>query len=194
MAGMGTLPSQSGTHIRMFCTADQSKKVSHNVNFLMPQRVSCAMPMTGLLACGEMIYQRMRTADNLVEGDLTYLAWNPGDLAELGLSLFALGYTAIIVKIGGYKSPHSKGVRTAYSFRHNQNRHHTGAFFTEVQLQQFNYYKELAATYTERFNRNAAKTELGMKTHRCKIYAYLNMALALLGGSSCSSCVNSVVD
>lgn len=56
IAGGGTVPSHSGTHSRMFCTARQSIKLSRSVNLRIPQSVSCTIPMTGLLACGEMIW------------------------------------------------------------------------------------------------------------------------------------------
>ena len=39
MAGIGTAPSHSGTHSKIFWTWLQSKKVSRRVNFRMPHRV-----------------------------------------------------------------------------------------------------------------------------------------------------------
>ena len=55
IAGVGIVPSQSGTQSRIFCTWFQSKKESRSVNMRIPQSVSCTMPITGLLAWGEII-------------------------------------------------------------------------------------------------------------------------------------------
>ena len=55
IAGGGTMPSQPGTHMRMFWTKSRSMKQSRRVNLRIPQSVSWTMPMTGLLACGETI-------------------------------------------------------------------------------------------------------------------------------------------
>ena len=50
MAGMGTRPSQSSSHIRMFMNKSFLMKLSRLVIRRQPSRVSCTMPMTGLLA------------------------------------------------------------------------------------------------------------------------------------------------
>jgi hypothetical protein len=55
MAGGGITPSHSGTHRRMFWTKSRSMKQSRRVNLRTPHSVSWTIPMTGLLACGEMM-------------------------------------------------------------------------------------------------------------------------------------------
>ena len=59
IAGIGTAPSHSGTHNKIIWTWLQSNKVSRRVNFRMPHRVSWTIPTTGLLACGDMIYDKI---------------------------------------------------------------------------------------------------------------------------------------
>lgn len=49
-AGMGTTPSQSSNHIRMFMKTSFSMKVSRFVISRQPNSVSCTMPITGLFA------------------------------------------------------------------------------------------------------------------------------------------------
>ena len=51
MAGMGILPSQSSSHIRMFMKTSRAMKVSRLVIRRQPSSVSCTMPITGLLPC-----------------------------------------------------------------------------------------------------------------------------------------------
>ena len=48
-AGMGILPSQSSSHIRMFMNTSLGMKVSRFVMSRQPSSVSCTMPITGLL-------------------------------------------------------------------------------------------------------------------------------------------------
>ena len=47
---MGTRPSQSSSHIRMFMNKSFLMKLSRLVIRRQPSRVSCTIPMTGLLA------------------------------------------------------------------------------------------------------------------------------------------------
>ena len=51
IAGIGTTPSQSSSHMRMFMNTSFSMKVSRLVISRQPNRVSCTMPITGLFAC-----------------------------------------------------------------------------------------------------------------------------------------------
>mmetsp|Transcript_60051 Transcript_60051/g.190768 ORF Transcript_60051/g.190768 Transcript_60051/m.190768 type:complete len:303 (-) Transcript_60051:1662-2570(-) len=53
MAGIGTRPSNSSSHIIMFMKRSFSMNVSRLVICRHPRRVSCTMPITGLFACGE---------------------------------------------------------------------------------------------------------------------------------------------
>ena len=57
MAGMGILPSQSSSHIRMFMKTSRAMKVSRLVISRQPSSVSCTMPITGLLPCKHRIYK-----------------------------------------------------------------------------------------------------------------------------------------
>jgi hypothetical protein len=59
IAGIGRAPSHLGTHNKIFWTWLSSKKVSRRVNFRMPHRVSWTIPITGLIDCGDMIYDKI---------------------------------------------------------------------------------------------------------------------------------------
>jgi len=59
IAGIGTAPPHSRTHNKIFWTWLNSRKVSRRVNFGF-HIVSLTIPMTGLLACGEMTYEMLR--------------------------------------------------------------------------------------------------------------------------------------
>ena len=55
MAGFGTLPSQSSSHMMMFMKTSLVMNVSRLVIKRQPKSVSCTMAMTGLFACGDTI-------------------------------------------------------------------------------------------------------------------------------------------
>ena len=55
IAGWGTFPSQSSSHMRTFISMSFSRKVSRLVTMRHPSSVSCTMPITGLFAWGDTI-------------------------------------------------------------------------------------------------------------------------------------------
>ena len=52
-AGTGSLPSQLSRFMRMLNVRSRVMKLSRKVNFITPSKVSCTIPITGLLACGD---------------------------------------------------------------------------------------------------------------------------------------------
>mmetsp|Transcript_745 Transcript_745/g.1999 ORF Transcript_745/g.1999 Transcript_745/m.1999 type:complete len:223 (+) Transcript_745:1173-1841(+) len=55
-AGMGTVPSHSSMFISTFISRSFSMNVSRFSISLQPSSVSCTIPMTGLLACGDTMF------------------------------------------------------------------------------------------------------------------------------------------
>mmetsp|Transcript_3419 Transcript_3419/g.10008 ORF Transcript_3419/g.10008 Transcript_3419/m.10008 type:complete len:276 (+) Transcript_3419:3220-4047(+) len=53
MQGVGSMPSQTGSHMRMFMARSFSRKESRLVYLAVARRESCTTPMTGLLPCGD---------------------------------------------------------------------------------------------------------------------------------------------
>mmetsp|Transcript_57261 Transcript_57261/g.167580 ORF Transcript_57261/g.167580 Transcript_57261/m.167580 type:complete len:292 (-) Transcript_57261:284-1159(-) len=53
MQGMGSCPSQTGSHMRRFMAMSFSRKVSRFVYLAVASKLSCTTPMTGLFPCGE---------------------------------------------------------------------------------------------------------------------------------------------
>ena len=86
MAGIGTLPSQKGT----CAEPDSSQERICSVHLRILQRVSCTMSITGLLACGEMIYALQLDKIAVCEGSSWYLTRNPCYLRQFGTRFFTL--------------------------------------------------------------------------------------------------------
>jgi hypothetical protein len=80
IAGAGRLPPQSGIQ-------SDSAPVQEGVSdseLRMLHSISCTIPMTGLFACGDIIYGKVGNTD---------LAWHPCNLNRLSTGFFRLGYT-----------------------------------------------------------------------------------------------------
>mmetsp|Transcript_74137 Transcript_74137/g.191237 ORF Transcript_74137/g.191237 Transcript_74137/m.191237 type:complete len:358 (+) Transcript_74137:2955-4028(+) len=57
MHGVGSMPSHTGSHMRMFMARSFSMKLSRFVYLAVASRESCTMPMTGLLPCGDTTWR-----------------------------------------------------------------------------------------------------------------------------------------
>ncbi len=83
MAGVGTVPSHSGTQSKMFCTWFQSKKQSRRVNLRILQRGILYDAHDRLI--GLRRYDLLRESDkSYLEGVGTYLSRGPCNMTHIG--------------------------------------------------------------------------------------------------------------